>query len=95
MSDFTKRLREATKNATFCYAKEGGQGFVQKENCTCRENDLCHSLQDAERFHKRFHEMRQELGYGQDFGIKERNEIIKIIKPEFADSVWWKNNVVE
>lgn len=95
MSDFTKRIREQMANSRFCYAKEGGQGFVQKENCTCRESELCHSLQDAERFSNRFDEMRQELGYGEDFGIKERNEIIKIIKPEFADSAWWKNNVVE
>lgn len=95
MSDFTKRLREATKNVTFCYAKEGGQGFVQKENCTCRGSELCHSLQDAERFRNQFDEMRQELGYEKNFGIKERNEIVKIIKPEFVESAWWKNNVIE
>lgn len=92
MPNFTKRLREVVENATFCYAKEGGQGFVKKEECTCFGSHPCQATQDRERFQKRF----EELGYGHgEVNLQKRNEIIAIIKPEFADSEWWKNNVKE
>ncbi|WP_142383488.1 hypothetical protein [Bacillus sp. T33-2] len=87
---FSKRVREKIESVTFCYAKEGGEGFVYKEKCACGTDKCCQAIQDKERFHQRFNELSMVYG---DFS--KRDEIIKIIKPEFENSKWWKDNVIE
>lgn len=84
---FSKRIREKMESVTFCYAREGGAGFIEKENCECGKEKCCQALKDHERFIQRFDDFfNSELS---------RDEIIKIIKPEFKDSKWWKENVTE
>lgn len=82
-----KRLKEAITNSRFCYAKDGGQGFVLKEDCACG-NKCCEEYKDQEKFRGYLKDME----YGD---YKKRAEIIEKIKPEFKDSKWWKDNVVE
>lgn len=75
---------------TFCYAKEGGQGFIHKDQCKCgigAENKCCDEVKDRMRFILRFNDFADT--------DKNRNEVIQIIKPEFKDSKWWKDNVIE
>lgn len=88
MSSFLERIRERFDNSCFCYAKPGGQGFVNKSECICSKECPCQAKLDAERFHEAFNGMP----YGD---IRTRNEIIKEIKPDFKDSQWYKDNVIE
>lgn len=87
--NFRERMKEIT-DYTFCYAKEGGAGFIHKDQCKCgigAENKCCDEKKDHQRFVDRFNDFADT--------DKTRNEIIQIIKPEFKDSQWWRNNVVE
>ena len=83
---FSKRVREKMNSVTFCYAKDGGQGFTENENCECDKEKCCQAFLDQERFYKRFEELQDDM---------ERDEIIQIIKQEFKESKWWKDNVIE
>jgi hypothetical protein len=78
------------EESRFCYAKEGGQGFVHKSKCTCdKKNNPCQAIKDSDRFHEAF------KGIAYEDLPKYRKEIIDKIKPEFKDSQWYKDNVVE
>lgn len=83
-----KKLMKRFENARFCYAKAGGQGFVDKSECICTKENPCQAKLDSERFHNAF----EEMSYG-DFN--KRKEILEKIKPEFENSQWYKDNVVE
>lgn len=87
--NFNERLREQMSNVVFCYAKDGGQGFVNKNECCSIESEkCCQAYKDREKFFK----YMQEVEYG-DF--KKLSEIKRQIKHEFKDSQWWKDNVIE
>lgn len=87
--DFNQRFREKLSNSRFCYAKEGGQGFVDKSECTCdRVNNPCQAILDSEKFH----DSLKGLEYG-DF--EHRDKLIEKINPELKDSQWYKDNVKE
>ena len=77
------------EHSIFCYAKEGGQGFVDKSECTCTNDCPCQARIDRDRFHEEFKDMSFEES------LKYRDEIIERLKPEFKDSKWWKDNVHE
>ncbi|MFS0905655.1 hypothetical protein AB3N02_21665 [Priestia aryabhattai] len=82
------KIRETINNSRFCYDKDGGQGFVHKSKCTCTKDNPCQSMLDKQRFN----EAMRNVEYGD---VKRRDEIVKQIKPEFKDSKWWKDNVIE
>ena len=95
MSDFNKRITEKLNDSTFCYNKEGGQGFAPKESCECFNGGRCQAVLDKERYHTRFKEVYNTL-YGvehYDGNTKKRDTVVDIIKHEFKDSKWYKENV--
>ena len=92
---FSENLRKLIENSRFCYARDGGEGFVDKNECPCDSNRTCHAYQDKKRFGERFEEVGKDLGYEYPEVIKVRKEILETIKPEFEDSQWFKDNVVE
>ncbi|MNG28633.1 hypothetical protein D3C84_1139190 [compost metagenome] len=82
-------MRKRIAESTFCYAKEGGQGFINKSKCTCdKETNPCQAIIDRDRFLEAFEDMEHS-------DSKRRSEIIKEIKSEFKDSKWFKDNVIE
>lgn len=83
-----RKLLETIKDYTFCFAVEGGEGLSLKENCACGAIKCCQEYKDSHRFQRRF-------AYVKNSGVTDRDEIIKIIRSEFADSKWYKNNVIE
>ncbi|MGD1416472.1 hypothetical protein [Bacillus stercoris] len=83
-----KKLTKRIDESTYCYAKKGGQGLVNKKHCSCGENKCCQAFKDRERFLEHFEDVR--IG-----DYKKRDEIIEKIAPEFEDSQWWKDNVKE
>lgn len=94
------KLSNQIENSKFCYAKDGGNGYVDKAECTCNRD--CQACQDMNNFHRRFNEVGKEMGYKYPETFEEckqaiemRAEIINIIKPEFKDSKWYKDNVIE
>lgn len=86
MTNLHDEIRKKLDRATFCYAKDGGQGFLDIDECSCGHIKCCQELKDSQRFHLRYKEIEGEL---------TRREIIQTIKPEFEDSKWWKDNIVE
>lgn len=82
----SKEIRKKFEDSIFCYAKSGGQGFVHKNDCSCGKDKSCQAFKDYQRFH--------ELNKQYDGGMSI-NTIIKILKPEFEDSKWWKDNVID
>lgn len=82
--DISKQMKEMK----FCYAKEDGQGYVHKSRCTCTKECPCQATIDK----SRFHDALKDIDIGD---IESRNKIIQEIKPEFKNSQWWRDNVIE
>lgn len=78
---------KAVENHKFCYARKGGEGFVDKHECICTKDKPCQSILDRRRFVEAFKDIKTE-----DLP-KYRNEVLQKISPEFEDSEWWKDNV--
>lgn len=89
MVEFNRSSLKEMSDARYCYGKEGGQGFVAKSECTCTDECPCQGKVDSKRFLESF--KREEV----DGSIKERVGIIAKIKPDFSDSKWWRDNIVE
>lgn len=83
-----RKLAKKMEESRFCYAKDGGQGFVHQSECTCTKENPCQAIIDKERFHKALEGLEYD-------DVKGRNEIVQQIKSEFKGSQWWKDNVVE
>lgn len=85
--DILHKINEFIENSKFCYAKVGGQGYVDKKDCTCKEDRNCQAYLDRMKF----------LSYFKDIPYEEipkhRNRILNEIKEEFKDSQWFKDNV--
>ena len=83
-------IRERIGKSAFCYAKSGGQGFVDKKECECFiKGGCCQAVIDKNKFHSYFEGMSMEES------AKNRNRIIKEIEEEFKDSQWFNDNVVK
>jgi hypothetical protein len=81
-------LQVKFENIIFCYGKDGGQGYVNKSECSCTSENPCQEMIDANRYIEAFKDIR----YGD---VEARDEMIKKLKPEFKDSKWWENNVIK
>ncbi|MED4883088.1 hypothetical protein [Bacillus smithii] len=86
----SKEIRKKFEDSIFCYAKLGGQGFVHKNDCFCGKDKSCQAFKDYQRFHERFNELNRQ--YDGEMNIIG---IIQILKPEFENSQWWKDNIKE
>lgn len=91
MTSVTETIMKAIKENTYCYAKGGGTGHVPNEECSCysKKEYCCQAFLDSKRFHEHF----VHLCNYQDL-IAHRDEVIEEIKDEFADSQWFKDNVI-
>jgi len=88
MTRITEKLAEFVVNSKFCYGKEKGEGFINKDKCKCNGNlNNCKAYQDKVKF----------LSYFDGLTMKEvacnHSEIIEEIKVEFKESQWFKGNV--
>jgi hypothetical protein len=76
------------RDTKFCYAREGGQGYVKMFDCTCDKRcNPCQAVKDKNRFYKKYEELEKIF--------QTREDIIKMLKPEFEDSQWFKDNIKE
>jgi hypothetical protein len=83
-----KRIMKRFEDARFCYGRAGGQGHVDKSECTCTQDHPCQAKIDKDRFHEAF----KSVSYGD---INARQKVLKKIKTEFKGSQWYKDNVRE
>jgi hypothetical protein len=90
VNDSFEKIMESINNSTFCFALESGESLTNINNCACGHTKSCQESRDKHRFYIRSLEFREESGE-----ITDRAGMIKALKPEFKDSKWWKNNVIE
>lgn len=87
VDDILKMIQESK----FCYQKAYGEGYVRKSDCTCTATNPCQAIIDKSRFHQLFDEI-EESENGNNI---TRREIIQKMKPEFKESIWWIENIIE
>jgi len=49
MSEILDMIQKIVKENKFCYAKEGGQGYVNKSKCTCTKENPCQAIVNRDR----------------------------------------------
>lgn len=52
MTNVTNKIIEAMKDQAFCYSKDGGQGFTNKNECQCAKDGkmCCQAFEDRQLF---------------------------------------------
>lgn len=101
MSDFLKIIISSIENSVFCVDKTAGEGFVNKEDCSCFKigEACCQSYYDKNKFHKYFKELigekYKELNYGEYIEAVNliRDDVLKIANEELKNSKWFVDNV--
>ncbi|WP_442636522.1 hypothetical protein [Rossellomorea marisflavi] len=87
--NFNERLRKMVGKSTFCYGKDGGQGFTDKSKCVCEFNwinkDSCRSFKDREKILDRYSDLKAQ-------GLTWF-EIMQKLRVEFRDNHWFQNNI--
>lgn len=101
MSDISKMISQLVENSVFCVDKDGGEGYVEKANCSCYNagEKCCQAYYDKEQFHKYF---KEAIGFDLEVGnyndymkqvSKVRKGVIEKAEKELNDSKWFKDNV--